>query len=193
MLEPDHYAVLGVPREATPAQLRRAYFAASRRHHPDHNPGSDSHEAMKAVNAAWEVLGNPARRAAYDRRNPARDRVAPARAPRPARTGRAPAMRFTFSTGTVIDDRPDPEPPPPPFRGDATKDHYATIGLSPQATHEEVVARFQVLVAELERAGLSAVAYGRRRRALQAAAAVLLKRDVRRAYDAAREGRRTKD
>ena len=59
-----HYEVLGVARSATTDQVRAAYRAAARDHHPD--AGGDV-VRMRAVNAAWRVLGDPMRRAAYDR------------------------------------------------------------------------------------------------------------------------------
>lgn len=59
----DHYATLGCPREATADEIKTAYRHASRRHHPDH--GGDA-SVMATVNRAWEVLGDPERRAAYD-------------------------------------------------------------------------------------------------------------------------------
>jgi hypothetical protein len=64
MVAQTHYDVLGVARSATAAQVRAAYRAAARDHHPD--AGGDV-DRMRAVNAAWRVLGDPARRAAYDR------------------------------------------------------------------------------------------------------------------------------
>lgn len=59
----DPYEVLGVPRGASRAEIRRAYLTLARRHHPDR--GGDP-AAMQAVNAAWAVLGDPARRRAWD-------------------------------------------------------------------------------------------------------------------------------
>jgi curved DNA-binding protein CbpA len=67
-----HYDVLGVERAATAEQIRRAYYEAARRHHPDMHAGSsddvlaEARRAMASVNAAWEVLGDPARRRVYD-------------------------------------------------------------------------------------------------------------------------------
>ncbi len=63
-MAPTHYEVLGVARSATIAQVRAAYRAAARDHHPD--AGGDP-DRMRALNAAWRVLGDPVRRAAYDR------------------------------------------------------------------------------------------------------------------------------
>jgi len=68
-----HYEVLGVARGASHEQIRAAYLEAARRHHPDKHAGSDpdviarAREAMVSVNAAWDVLGDRARRQAYDR------------------------------------------------------------------------------------------------------------------------------
>lgn len=63
----DHYAVLGVPRSASADEIRTAYRRAARATHPDLHPGDASaHERFKRVQLAYEVLGDPARRAAYD-------------------------------------------------------------------------------------------------------------------------------
>jgi hypothetical protein len=61
---PSHYEVLGVSASATQAEVRAAYRAAARNHHPD--AGGDAGR-MRALNVAWAVLGDPVRRAAYDR------------------------------------------------------------------------------------------------------------------------------
>jgi hypothetical protein len=69
----DHYQVLGVPRGADPVTIRRAYLRLARKHHPDLHAGepaavqAESRARMLEVNAAWAVLGDPERRAAYDR------------------------------------------------------------------------------------------------------------------------------
>jgi hypothetical protein len=69
----DPYAVLGVAPDATAEQVRRAYLALARRHHPDaHAEGGAAARAaaerrMQEVNAAWAVLGDAGRRAAFDR------------------------------------------------------------------------------------------------------------------------------
>ena len=68
----SHYDVLGVRPDATQDEIRRAYHALARRHHPDTRPDAEptaareSGLAMAAVNDAWEVLGDPVRRRAYD-------------------------------------------------------------------------------------------------------------------------------
>lgn len=63
----DYYQVLGVPRDATAADIKRAYRRLARRHHPDVNTGDAAAEQrFKAVNEAHEVLGDPATRRRYD-------------------------------------------------------------------------------------------------------------------------------
>ena len=58
-----HYEVLGVAPSAPTSEVRRAYVALARRHHPD--SGGDT-SRMQAVNEAWQTLRDPARRAHYD-------------------------------------------------------------------------------------------------------------------------------
>lgn len=65
---PDHYAILGLDRRCTVAQIRTAYRLLAKEHHPDRNP--DSPEALKRsqeLNVAHETLSDPIRRRAYDR------------------------------------------------------------------------------------------------------------------------------
>ncbi len=59
-----HYETLGLRPDATPAEIRDAYRRLARRHHPDR--GAADAEAMPLINEAYRVLGDPARRAAYD-------------------------------------------------------------------------------------------------------------------------------
>ena len=69
----DPYAVLGVPREATPLQVARAHRRLAKRHHPDlHEGATDAADAMRRINEAWWVLSNPIRRADYDRAHPSK-------------------------------------------------------------------------------------------------------------------------
>jgi curved DNA-binding protein CbpA len=59
----DHYRVLQVDPVADAEVIQAAYRVLARRHHPDLS-GDDG--AMKRLNAAWEILGNPQKRKAYD-------------------------------------------------------------------------------------------------------------------------------
>ncbi len=63
--EPDHYAVLGVRPDASPAEIRDAYRRLAKLLHPDHNPRADGR--MRELNRAYSVLSEPAARRHYDR------------------------------------------------------------------------------------------------------------------------------
>ena len=89
---PSLYEVLEVPREASPATLRRAYRRRSLATHPDKG-GSD--EAFRRVACAFEVLSSAAARARYDARIARRDRCAP-----PGRRARRAAHQTAEPTNT---------------------------------------------------------------------------------------------
>jgi curved DNA-binding protein CbpA len=68
MAEPfDPYAILQVSQEASQDVLQAAYRALARRLHPDHSDDPAASARMAQLNAAWETLGDPDKRAAYDR------------------------------------------------------------------------------------------------------------------------------
>lgn len=96
----DPYDALGVRRDASPEEIRRAYLALARRFHPDYftdaSPAqrSEAEARMREVNDAWAVLGDAARRRTHD-----------AEAPRP------------FEPFSPADDEPDPrDAPDVPYR-----------------------------------------------------------------------------
>lgn len=62
----DYYALLGVPRNATPEQLRRAYREAAHQLHPDKNVAPGETELFLQVSQAYETLIDPESRAAYN-------------------------------------------------------------------------------------------------------------------------------
>ncbi len=66
-LEKDFYAVLGVPKDADAASIKKAYRKLARTMHPDHNPGDAAAEAkFKEVGEAYAVLSDPEQRQQYD-------------------------------------------------------------------------------------------------------------------------------
>ena len=85
----DLYRVLQVDASADSATIRAAYRALAAVSHPDH-AGADGEPRMRELNAAWEVLGDPRRRAAYDtERRANRPAPVPAGPTGPRWTGRA--------------------------------------------------------------------------------------------------------
>ncbi len=70
----DPYAVLGIERSASAAQIRTAYRTLVARYHPDRHQGNPledlASERMAEINQAYELLSDPSRRAAFDRNRP---------------------------------------------------------------------------------------------------------------------------
>ncbi len=63
----DFYAILGVSRSFTPAELKKVYRRLAKQHHPDRNPGNKAaEEKFKQLSNAYHVLSDPARRTEYD-------------------------------------------------------------------------------------------------------------------------------
>src|SRR5210317_2404227 len=67
MTKRDYYEILGVARNATDAELKKAYRRLAMKFHPDRNQDDDDAEArFKEAKEAYEILGDPRKRAAYD-------------------------------------------------------------------------------------------------------------------------------
>jgi curved DNA-binding protein len=62
----DYYATLGVAREATADEIKKAFRKLARKYHPDVSKLPDAEARMKEVNEAFAVLSDPEKRAAYD-------------------------------------------------------------------------------------------------------------------------------
>ncbi|NHA67848.1 molecular chaperone DnaJ [Phycicoccus flavus] len=62
----DYYADLGVSRDASAEDIKRAYRRAARKLHPDVNPGPEAEDQFKKMSQAYDVLSDPQKRQAYD-------------------------------------------------------------------------------------------------------------------------------
>ena len=96
MSEPDYYKLLGVSPDSEDIVIQAAYRALMRRYHPDKNPSESARKKTIEINAAYAVLGDPAKRAAYDTRR--------------AQSG--PKKKTTATNGAQSSSPPTPEPPP---------------------------------------------------------------------------------
>ena len=63
----DYYDALGVSKNATPEEIKRAFRQLAMKYHPDRNKNADAGERFKAINEAYEVLSDVERRTMYDR------------------------------------------------------------------------------------------------------------------------------
>jgi curved DNA-binding protein CbpA len=99
----DPYKVLQVDREAEDEVIQAAYRRLARKYHPDLAETPDAAAKMASINAAWEMIGDPAARAAYDRTRAA---AAAPPSPPPSSTSR-PASAAPPAQTTA---RPTPPP-----------------------------------------------------------------------------------
>ncbi|MFN0094585.1 MAG: DnaJ domain-containing protein [Dehalococcoidia bacterium] len=149
----DAYATLGVARSATTDEIRAAYRARSRELHPDRNPSPNANRLMAAVNAAYEVLSDPERRAALDATIGARLKGEARKPPEEPKQpeGRTVHMR----TRPVARQGPARAAPPRAGRGSIQPERlpnwYAFLGVSRDASTSEVLAAGLSLRDELRR------------------------------------------
>ena len=65
---PDYYKILGVGKNATDEEIKKAYRKLARKYHPDRNPGDkQAEERFKEISQAHDVLSDPDKRKEYDR------------------------------------------------------------------------------------------------------------------------------
>ncbi|MDR3367920.1 DnaJ domain-containing protein [Rhodoferax sp.] len=62
----DHYAALGLPSSASLTDIKKAFRQQASLHHPDRNAAPEAPARFRAVQEAYDVLTDPARRKAYD-------------------------------------------------------------------------------------------------------------------------------
>jgi molecular chaperone DnaJ len=67
MTDRDYYEILGVPRNASNEEIKKAFRGLARQYHPDVSQAEDSEERFKEINEAYAVLSDAEKRAAYDR------------------------------------------------------------------------------------------------------------------------------
>jgi curved DNA-binding protein len=73
----NYYDTLGVPRDASEDDIKKAYRKLARKHHPDLNKEPEAEARFKEIGEAYEVLRDPEKRAAYDAVGTRRDQQAP--------------------------------------------------------------------------------------------------------------------
>ena len=121
----DYYKTLGVSKDATAADIKKAYRKLARQSHPDVNKGADASKKFKAVNEANEVLSDPEKRKKYDTLGPDWERYAHGGPTTAQRGGNGAGFQWTYGGS----------PGANPFGDDASgfSDFFQTIFGSAQA------------------------------------------------------------
>ena len=94
----DFYSILGVPKDAKAADIKKAYRRLARKNHPDVNPGDKSaEERFKKIQEAYDVLSDAKKREVYDQYGFYSDSIREQAGSRGARAGGGPSPGFDFS------------------------------------------------------------------------------------------------
>jgi curved DNA-binding protein CbpA len=128
---PDLYQLLGVPRDASRQDIAQAWRRRARAEHPDSRPGDAAAAGrFRALAQAWHVLGDPARRTAYDQAL-SRGQIPPPASGPPARTVVTPTAG---------------RPGPPPLRAGPVRVEGPYLAAVPTRQDEQQI-RLAVLAA----------------------------------------------
>lgn len=210
-MQPDPYDTLEVAPGATADAIRSSYRRLAKEHHPDRNASAEAKARMQAINEAWAVLNDPAKRAAFDRArktvvNPQQGvwgaaygprRPEPGTRPRPS--GPAPSSNGPQPAGgkSVFEEEAEQSPfrgrvnarrpGPRHFTGDPNIDWYAHLGVRASASNKEILAALALKAAELKATtNISAAEFTERARLNKEAWETLGNMHVRAEYDRAR-------
>src|SRR2546430_3641379 len=83
----DYYKTLGVPKNATTEDIKKAYRKLARKHHPDVNKSAGAEKSFKEINEANEVLSDPEKRKRYDTIGPEWEQFSRGAGARPSGAG----------------------------------------------------------------------------------------------------------
>src|SRR4051794_20832920 len=115
MPDRDYYEVLGVAREASADEIKKAYRKLARKHHPDVNPGDKTAEArFKEAQQAYDILSDAEKRSLYDRFGNAAFEGVAAAGPRSGATewtANQAGPNFTFDFGEFFGNAGGGAPP----------------------------------------------------------------------------------
>ncbi len=134
MSGPDPYKILQVDPEAEDEVIAAAYRRLARKYHPDTATGVESVGRMEAINAAWEMVGDPRKRAAHDRQRAleaAVSRSGAEAAPDAAASQGTGSAASTAGSSTARD----------PAHGSARPASATRSGFAPRSPEPETVSR----------------------------------------------------
>lgn len=124
----NYYAILGLPKTATPEEIDAAFRALAKKYHPDAHPaGADATAQFKLATEAHETLSNVEKRREYDRTQRGSRRVPVSKSPFPTRSA-----------------KPKPAEGPPP----GALDIEAELRLVPEETHRGGSIQLRIAAAE---------------------------------------------